>query len=136
MNFRSGLVAALGVLAISALSTVPASAEAGWQSLGNSNFYPDADGNGCHTTTFSSGGGYIRYSFYRVTNSGDRTTVRIYEYDAGNADELISTGYPYDGTVARVYVDNFTDGDNGKAEIYFKVSESDCNGAPWVHVED
>ncbi|MDX3067985.1 hypothetical protein PV518_38495 [Streptomyces sp. ND04-05B] len=130
------LVAALGVLAISALSTTPASAEAGWQSLGNSDFYPDADLNGCHTRTFSSGGGYIRYTFSRVSHDGEQTTLRIYEYDAGNADELIDTRHPYDGTVATVYVDNFTDGDNGKAEIYFKVSEIGCNGAPWVHVDD
>ncbi|MFF7391004.1 hypothetical protein ACFZAE_21510 [Streptomyces scabiei] len=130
------LVAALGGLAISALSIAPAHAEAGWQSLGNSGFYSDADLNGCHTRTFSSGGGYIRWYFYRPGHPDDRTTVRVYEYDAGNADELIGTSYPSDGMVSRLYVDDFTDGDNGKAEIYFKVSDSDCTGAPEVHVDD
>ncbi|PPS77825.1 MULTISPECIES: hypothetical protein [Streptomyces] len=131
------LVAALGVLALSTLATTPASAEAGWQSLGNSEFSPDADGNGCHTKNFSSGGGYIKVSFYRPGHPDDSTTVRLYEYDSNNADELMYTWSTYDSTNQTFFVDTFTDGDNGKAEIYLKLSsDADCTGAPWVHVDD
>ncbi|GAA4997788.1 hypothetical protein GCM10023317_28280 [Actinopolymorpha pittospori] len=50
MKFRRVLTPILGALAICALLAGPAAAdEPGWQSLGNSYFYLDADGSGCHT---------------------------------------------------------------------------------------
>ncbi|MFJ8002977.1 hypothetical protein [Streptomyces fagopyri] len=134
MKLRSALISAMGVLAISTLSTVPASAEAGWQSLGNSDFYLDADGSGCHTETFSSGGGYIRASYYRPGHPDTATILRVYEYDPDNADDYITEWDTYDSSIpATFYVENYTDGDNGKAEIYFR---GPCTGAPWVHVDD
>jgi hypothetical protein len=134
VKFRGALIAAVGMLAMSTLSAAPASAAAGWQSLGNSDFYLDADGSGCHTKKFYSGGGYIRVSYYRPGHPDNKTShVRVYEYDPNNADDFVHEFFPYDGQAFVIDVDRFVDGDNKKAEIYFR---GPCTGAPWVHVDD
>ncbi|BFO15288.1 hypothetical protein SHKM778_16760 [Streptomyces sp. KM77-8] len=133
MKFRSALVTAVGMVAVSILSATPASAAPGWQYLGGSDFYPDKTGAGCHTNRFSSGGGWIKLTYYRPGYPYTSTKIRVYEYDPDNADDFVHEMMIYDWTTAEVYVDDFVDGDNKKAEIYFR---GPCEGAPSVHVYD
>ncbi|MFG2690889.1 hypothetical protein ACGFWG_32820 [Streptomyces sp. NPDC048405] len=136
MKLRNVLIAAVGTLTIFSMSTSTASASgdpAGWQSAGNSDFYPDAKGSRCHTKPLPSGGGSIRLTYHRPGGQLDGK-INVWEYDPDNPDDfVISMGYMWDGVVDTAYVGNFVDGSNGKAEIYFS---GPCTGAPWVHMDD
>ncbi|MEU1408430.1 hypothetical protein ABZ471_40090 [Streptomyces sp. NPDC005728] len=129
------LAAALGALAISALSMAPASADTpGWQSVGNSEFYLDADGSGCHTKPLESGGGHIKVTHFRPGRPTDWASISVWEYDPDNPDDhIITLPDMQDGMHYEPWVGGWEDGDNGKAEIYFR---GPCTGAPWVHMDD
>ncbi|WP_435616006.1 hypothetical protein [Streptomyces coelicoflavus] len=125
---------ALGTLTTFMLSVSPASAAdpAGWQSIGNRDFGPTS-GSQCDTSIVYSGGGWIRTSYYRPGHPDDQTLIGIWEYDADNADEHITNISIQDGQAYENLVADYTDGSNGKAEIYYV---GPCTGAPWVHVDD
>ncbi|MFD6149105.1 hypothetical protein [Streptomyces sp. NPDC060243] len=123
----------MATFATCVVSVSSASATAGWQSLGNSYFYATS-GSSCHTKHFSSGGGEIRIGYWRPGDTESIDDLKVWESDPNNPDDFIGTIRMMDGWAPKqINVGIFTDGDNGKAEIYIA---GPCTGDPWVHIDD
>lgn len=131
---RKFLTIALGVVAVSTLSLAPASAAdpPGWQIIGARDFY--MSGSTCATSpALVAQGGYILTEYIRPGFPDDLTHIQIWEDDPDNADDYITTLAIKDGQAYQNLIEDYTDGDNGSAEIYYK---GPCTGAPWVSVYD
>ncbi|GAA1292455.1 hypothetical protein GCM10009647_002540 [Streptomyces sanglieri] len=136
MKVRAALVAAVGTVTIFTFSTSTATASgdpAGWQLVGGSDFYPDAEGSGCHTKPLNSGGGNIRVTYHTYGGHDEMRSLGIWEYDPDNPDDFIIRIDVANGWSKTANVDGFTDGANGKAELIFR---GPCTGAPWITLED
>jgi hypothetical protein len=97
-------------------------AASGWQYKGF--YYRGVNGS---TPIFTSGGGYIKICA-EVANPSQqgKEDLTLYEYDpgSGNDKKIGSTKYLSDGECTTYYVQNYVDGDNHKAELYFTSNDS------------
>lgn len=113
---KKKLVAALAFSTVALTSVFSSSAsaadEAGWQYVGVFDVYPTSNSN-----VLMSGGGNIEITMWNTFPDSQARGVDVYEDDPAG-DDYITTILLSPGVSKIVSVSGYTDGTNGRAEIY------------------
>jgi hypothetical protein len=124
MKMHTALAVALGALSVSLLAVPSASAAEG-DYLGSYSFGWNSNAGAYVTSVVNSSGG----NFKTCVSSSASATYYLYEYDPDNPDDLIGSVVLSNGDCHTFYVDNYVDGDNGRAELYLRTSSSAASSA-------